>query len=207
VCNRFAFLSSSQEVAQMRETLGLLDLDKVMLAPRYNIPPTTQIATVRTSAGGRPELLMMRWSLIPSWYKGDNLPFLTNARSETVAEKPSFRVTFKKRRCLIPASGFVEWRTEGKQKFPFFFRMSAGLMWFAGIWEAWGGPDGVVESAAILTTSANELVGQLNDRMPVILSAERFEKWLDPKAQDAEELLPLLQRYPDERMESYAVSI
>ena len=97
---------------------------------------------------------MVRWSLIPSWHKDPaKLPFLTNARSETVAEKPSLRTAFKRRRCIIPATGFYEWRTEGKTKFSFFIRLQRGLMPFAGIWETWHGPDGVVQSAAILTTN------------------------------------------------------
>jgi putative SOS response-associated peptidase YedK len=206
MCNRFAFLSSPEEVAFMREWLGLADLDTLLSGPRYNVAPTTQIAAVRMSADDRRELTMMRWSLIPSWHRGDKLPFLTNARSETVAEKPSFRTAFKRRRCIIPASGFYEWKTVGKAKFPHFFSLRSGLMPFAGIWESWHGPEGMVESTAILTTAANDLVGQLHDRMPVILSPDRFVKWLDPKLQNADELLPMLQPYPPERMECWPVS-
>jgi putative SOS response-associated peptidase YedK len=207
MCNRFAFLSSPDEVAEMRQTLGLVDLDKVMLTPRYNIAPTTQIAAVRASGEGTRELAMVRWSLIPSWQKPDaKLPFLTNARSETAAEKPSFRAAFKKRRCIIPASGFYEWKTVGKEKHPYFFRLTSGFMPFAGLREAWHGPEGVVESAAILTTSSNLLVAALHDRMPCILDASPFAAWLDPAEQSADKLLPLLQPYPPERMESWPVS-
>jgi putative SOS response-associated peptidase YedK len=206
MCNRFAFLSSPAEVEEMRQTLGLVDLDKVMLTPRYNIAPTTQIAAVRASREGTPELTMVRGSLIPSWQKADaKLPFLTNARSETAAEKPSFRSAFKRRRCIIPATGFYEWQTVGKEKFPHFFRLASGLMPFAGLWESWNGPDGAVESAAILSTSANELVGKLHDRMPCILDAGQFTAWLNPEVQSADVLLQMLQPYPPERMECWPV--
>jgi putative SOS response-associated peptidase YedK len=206
MCNRFAFLSSPEEVAFMREWLGLVDLDTLLPGPRYNVAPTTQIAVVRMSADERRELAMLRWSLIPSWHRGEKLPFLTNARSETVAEKPSFRSAFKKRRCIIPATGFYEWQTIGKEKLPFFFRLTHGIMPLAGIWESWHGPERVIESAAILTTAANVLVGQLHDRMPCILSPDQFNQWLDPTEQNASDLLPLLGPYPTERMESWRVN-
>jgi putative SOS response-associated peptidase YedK len=138
MCNRFAFATSPEELGEMRDTLGLVDLDKELLTPRYNIAPTTQIAVARTSASGARELARMRLGLIPSWQKpGEKFPFLTNARSETAATKPSFRSAFKKRRCIIPASGFYEWKTVGKEKFPYYIRMKTGLMPFAGLWERW----------------------------------------------------------------------
>ena|SRR5579872_5534904 len=207
MCNRFAFVSSEQEFLELRDTLGLVDLDKTILTPRYNIPPTTQIAVARAMVSGANELTRMRWGLIPSWQKpGEKFPFLTNARSETAATKPSFRSAFKKRRCIIPASGFFEWKTVGKEKYPYFIRLKAGLMPFAGLWERWESPDGPVESAAILTTSSNLLVGALHDRMPCILMKGQFARWLDPSEQNADGLMPLLQPFPHERMECWPVS-
>ncbi|HEV3386422.1 MAG TPA: SOS response-associated peptidase [Gemmata sp.] len=206
MCNRFAFASSPEELAEMRDTLGLVDLDKELLTPRYNIAPTTQIAVARVSASETRELARARWGLIPSWQKaGEKFPFLTNARSETAATKPSFRSAFKKRRCIIPASGFYEWKTVGKEKFPYFISMKTGLMPFAGLWERWESPDGPVESAAILTTSSNLLVGALHDRMPCILTPDQFSQWLDQKEQSADGLMPLLQPFAPERMEMWPV--
>jgi putative SOS response-associated peptidase YedK len=207
MCNRFAFASSPEELAEMRDTLGLVDLDKELLTPRYNIAPTTQIAVARVLASGARELARMRWGLIPSWQKpGEKFPFLTNARSETAATKPSFRTAFKKRRCIIPASGFFEWKTVGKEKFPHYIRLKHGLMLFAGIWETWHGPEGAVQSAAIITIAANDLMSGLHDRMPCILNPDQFARWLDPKTQDPADLQPMLQQYPSEKMECWPVS-
>jgi putative SOS response-associated peptidase YedK len=133
------------------------------------------------------------------------LPPLINARSETVAKLARFRMSFKRRRCIIPASGFHEWRTEGKDKYPNYIRLKHGLMPFAGIWETWQGPDGVVQSAAIITTAANELIGKFHDRMPCILEPGQFAAWLDPKSQTPDELLPTLQSYRPDRMECWPV--
>jgi putative SOS response-associated peptidase YedK len=207
MCNRFAFVYSEQEVLELRDTFGLVDLDKALLIPRYNIPPTTQIAIVRQDDGGKRSLSTARWSLIPSWQKADaKLPFLTNARSEKAAEKPSFRTAFKKRRCIIPASGFFEWKTVGKDKFPYYTRLKHGLMPFAGLWETWNSPEGPVDSAAILTTSSNLLVGALHDRMPCILEPGHFSHWLDPKEQNPEDIMPMLQPFPDKQMKMWPVS-
>jgi putative SOS response-associated peptidase YedK len=206
MCNRFAFASSPEELIEMRETLGLVDIDANLLTARFNIAPTQQIPMVRTTDASR-ELAMVRWSLIPSWHKpGEKFQFLTNARSETVATKPSFRSPFKKKRCIIPATGFYEWRTEGKTKYPFFIRLKRGLMPFAGLWERWESPDGPVESAAIITIDANEMMSQLHDRMPCILTPDQFARWLDPKTQDPADLQPMLQQYPSEKMECWPVS-
>jgi putative SOS response-associated peptidase YedK len=152
---------------------------------------------------------MLRWGLIPSWADDPEIGSrMINARSETVAEKPSFRRAFKERRCLIPANGFYEWRKENGGKQPYYFRMKDGRPFaFAGLWESWdrhGG--GEIQSCTILTTDANDLVSEIHHRMPVILPQEDYELWLDSTLREPDQLLPLLAPYPTNDMEAYPVS-
>jgi len=184
-------------------------LDEVPdLPPRYNIAPTQSVPVIREASDGSRRLSMMRWGLVPSWAKdiGDGL---INARSETINEKPSFRQAFRQRRCIVVASGFYEWsRVEGK-KVPHYVKMiDVGPMPFAGIWEAWCSPDGqVMESCAILTTSANAAVAPIHDRMPVILHPDELGLWLDRQVLDAERLTTLFAPYPAGKLEAYQVSM
>ena len=184
-------------------------LDEVPdLPPRYNIAPTQSVPVIREASDGSRRLSMMRWGLVPSWAKdiGDGL---INARSETINEKPSFRQAFRQRRCIVVASGFYEWsRVEGK-KVPHYVKMrDGGPMPFAGIWEAWCSPDGqVMESCAILTTSANAAVAPIHDRMPVILHPDELGLWLDRQVLDAERLTTLFAPYPAGKLEAYQVSM
>ena len=138
---------------------------------RYNIAPTQLVAVIRQYADGQNHLDHLRWGLIPSWSK-DRLigSEVTSARSETVSEKPAFRQSVRYRRCVIPCSGFYEWKQEGKLKEPWYIRLKDGSpMMFAGLWDSWKGPDGkVVDSVTILTTTSNRLVEPLHDRMPVV---------------------------------------
>jgi putative SOS response-associated peptidase YedK len=133
---------------------------------------------------------------------------MINARSETVAEKPAFRAAFRRRRCLVVADGFYEWQKLNGGKQPYFIRMRDGRPFaFAGLWEHWQGTDGSeIESCTLLTTQPNDLVRPLHNRMPVILHPKDYELWLDPQAQQAEALQPLLGAYPSEEMDAYAVS-
>jgi len=147
--------------------------------------------------------------LIPSW-----APYATignrliNARAESRAEKPSFRDAFRRRRCLVLADGFFEWKKQGRKKEPYLMRLRDGKPFaFAGLWENWRTPDKTpLETCTILTTDANELVRPLHDRMPVILEAEAYEPWLDPELHDKEKLLPLLHSFPADKMTAYAVN-
>jgi putative SOS response-associated peptidase YedK len=178
------------------------------LKPRYNIAPTMKILTVRDTERGR-EGSMMRWGLIPSWARDTKkLPVLNNARAETVAEKPTFRQSFRQRRCLIPASGFFEWKTEGRGKQPYFISGRDGAPFsFAGIWETWNSDTGEAkESCAILTTECNALMQPIHDRMPVILSPEVWDTWLDPEMRKDEVLLSLLKPFDADRMQAWPVS-
>jgi putative SOS response-associated peptidase YedK len=176
------------------------------LAPRYNIAPTQPVAAVRAGEAGR-ECVRLRWGLVPSWAR-DTKQAPINARAETAADKPMFRAALRKKRCLIPADGFYEWlaRAGEKRKQPYCFRPRDERPFaFAGLWERWEGPEGPVESCAILTTEANELVRPVHDRMPVILPAQHWMEWLDVRLQDAAELVPLLRPYPADAMRAHPV--
>jgi putative SOS response-associated peptidase YedK len=152
----------------------------------YNIPPTSELPIVRLMDGTR-EVSLARWGLLPRWTKDiKSAPMLNNARAESISEKPSFRSAYKSRRCIIPASGFYEWQTEGATKQPFYFRSSEGkLLAFAGLWERWQ----EIESCTIVTTDANEVMAPIHHRMPVILGVSDYEGWLDPNSGDVSHML------------------
>jgi len=185
-------------------------------AARDNICPTQDVAVVRQAAGGGRELALLHWGLIPSWAKDKKIASsLINARCETVAEKPAFRTALARRRCLILADGFYEWKKEGKQKLPFLFESKDKRPFaFAGLWERWRGcgpsgqrPDESIpplESCTIITTEANELCCPVHERMPVILDPADYDLWLDPSVTDSRRLLPLLTPYPAEQMSAVA---
>jgi putative SOS response-associated peptidase YedK len=177
---------------------------------RYNIAPTQAIAAVRATAdAGKRELCFLRWGLIPSWADDPAIGNrLINARSETAANKPSFRSAFRQRRCLILADGFYEWQKLGTRKQPYYFRMREGKPFaFAGLWERWEKDGTAVESCTILTTSANDLLRSVHERMPVILAPADYEQWLDPAVRQPEELQPLLRAFPAEAMTAYPVGL
>jgi putative SOS response-associated peptidase YedK len=174
---------------------------------RYNVAPTQEVAAVLAEDDER-HLEMLRWGLIPSWADDPAIGNkMINARSETAAEKPSFRGAFKKRRCLIVADGFYEWQKMGNGKQPYYIRMKDGSPFaFAGLWEVWDKYGEEIRSCTILTTAANELVGEIHQRMPVILPPENYDVWLDADMREAEPLRDLLRPYRDDVMEAYPVS-
>ncbi len=177
-------------------------------AGRYNIAPTQDVLTVRNE-GGRRRARMMRWGLVPPWADDTRIGGrMINARAETLAERPSFRAAFRRRRCLIVADGFYEWAREGRSRTPMRFCLASGeLFAFAGLWETWRRPDGTrLLSCAIVTTSANELIAPFHERMPVIIDADAESVWLDPDVEDAGALSALLTPYPSDRMTAYEVS-
>ncbi len=188
------------------------------LPPRYNIAPSQQVAALRMEPGGqRRELVLLRWGLVPHWAKDPAMGArMINARAETVAEKPSFRTAFRRRRCLIPADGYYEWRTEEGKKQPYFFRMAGGEPFaFAGLWERWeaggeggGGGEGkvVIESAAIITTDCNEIARPVHMRMPAILQPEQYRAWLDPAVQGGAAAQALLGPYSGGGLTVFPVS-
>jgi putative SOS response-associated peptidase YedK len=201
MCGRFARIVSDKT---LREKYRLERLAK--LQDGYNIAPQQPIGAVRAANDGN-ELVLLKWGLIPSWSNDAKIAYkLTNARAETVAEKPSFRSAFKQRRCIIPASGFYEWKREGKQKQPFYIHpRDDGIFSFAGLWETWHDPEGeIVESCAVITTEANELMRTIHDRMPVILDWQGESAWLDRQT-PVEDLRSLLAPLASEKMQAYTV--
>jgi putative SOS response-associated peptidase YedK len=207
MCGRFIQITIGEIIGEEFQLPKAPDL-----APRYNIAPSQSIAVVRLSQDpNRRELCMLRWGLIPFWAKDTKIGYRTiNAKSETIAEKPAFRAAFKHRRCLIPADGFYEWKRQNgrKHKQPYFIRLKeARVFAFAGLWEHWKAADGdIIESCTILTTESNELVGQLHNRMPVILDRKHYELWLDTSVTNVEALRPLFNPFPAETMQYFAVS-
>ncbi len=243
MCGRFTLTSPTDELAGYFNVLV-----NTQLSPRYNIAPTQPVACVRQTlasvvepsapqgpAAQRPaprrraarELVALRWGLIPHWAEDPAIGArMINARSETVAEKPAFREAFRKRRCLVVADGFYEWKRLQAAKQPYFiFMEDRSPFAFAGVWERWkpgagqldkitgpGRPevalstDGRVESCAFLTTGPNELMESIHDRMPVIVPPEHWDTWLDPEIDDPAALEELLLPYPAEKMRAHPVS-
>jgi putative SOS response-associated peptidase YedK len=196
MCGRFVLMTLGRDLAQRFELA-----QEPPLEARYNIAPTQAVAVIRPgeSADSPRRLDVMRWGLVPFWSKDPlgGAP-LINARAETAATKPAFRAAYRHRRCLIPADGFYEWKRESGKKQPYYLSMGdAKVFAFAGLWEHWENPEGsIIESCAILTTSANELVQSIHDRMPVILEPRNYQVWLDPKAKVGDNLQDLLKPYP-----------
>ena len=176
------------------------------LSPNYNVAPTQEVAAVVEEDEKR-KLELLRWGLIPSWAKDPAIGNkMINARAETVSEKPSFRKAFKVRRCLILADGFYEWQKTDSGKQPYHIKMQDDSPFaFAGLWETWR--DGEeIRSCTIITTDANDLMGEIHHRMPVILQPEDYDMWLDPDFDEKEALTTLLKPYPADAMEAYTVS-
>ncbi|MEJ1931306.1 SOS response-associated peptidase, partial [Nostoc sp. NIES-2111] len=196
---------SPEALAEVFHIQQLLDLEA-----QYNIAPTQTVVTVLHNAdSNKREFQKLRWGLIPSWAKDQSISTkLINARAETIAEKPSFRSAFKQRRCLIVADGFYEWQRKQGKKQPFYFRLKDEQPFgFAGLWEKWTNPEGEeIHSCTIVTTTANELLEPIHDRMPVILAPQDYDLWLDPQEQKPQALQHLLSSYPASEMTSYPVS-
>jgi len=200
MCGRYTLYHDEQDLTE------LFELEAFDWAPRYNIAPTQSVPIVRQGAAGR-ERVDARWGLVPAWVKepAEFRPLLFNARSETIAEKPSFRDAARSARCVVPASGFYEWRAEQGGKRPYYLRRRDGApLAFAGLYaeRSRGAPSC---SATILTTEPNELVAALHDRMPVVLEADAFARWLDPEVRDVDELADLLRPCASELLEAYPV--
>ena len=176
--------------------------ESVELRQRFNVAPTDPVACVTTTRDGEPRGELLRWGLVPHWAKDPGLAAkLINARAETVAAKPAFRDAFARRRCLVVADGFYEWERRGpKARHPFHITRDDGAPFaFAGLWASWHGPgELVLRTCSIITTTANDAVGELHDRMPVILPADAEDAWLDP-ATPLAALGDLLRPFPTER--------
>ena len=200
MCGRFAFYSPSEATAALFGASGSIDLK-----PRYNIAPTQDIAAIRDTEDGR-ELTTLRWGLVPSWAKDPAIGNrMINARAETVAEKPSFRAAFRRRRCLVLADGFYEWRKEGAGKTPYLISLASGEPFaLAGLWEHWKAKasDETIDSATLITTAANPFMQQLHHRMPIVLQPTTAERWLagdDDVLDEVAELGPAFRAWPVDR--------
>jgi putative SOS response-associated peptidase YedK len=193
MCGRFTLHARPQDVAQ------LFDVALPLFEPRYNIAPSETVGVVRQAEQGR-AYVATRWGLVPHWSREPKA--VPNARAETVATTPWFRDAFRKRRCLIPADGFYEWTGPKGKKQPYHFRLKGGRLFaFAGLWDHWG----ELDTSALVTTDANEVVRPFHHRMPVILAPDSFDRWLDPNA-ERDELLGLLRPFPAGPMEGFPVS-
>jgi putative SOS response-associated peptidase YedK len=209
MCGRYSLTTAPEA---MRALFGFENLPN--LPPRYNIAPTQPVPVVRTSETGGRELVLLRWGLIPHWSRDAAMAAkMINARAETVADKPAFRDAFRSRRCLVPADGFYEWRTEDGRKQPFRIGMKGGAPFaFAGLWDRWTataeGPifaaGQCVETVTIITVTANDKLRPIHPRMPAILPPEAFERWLDT-GDNPGTALALLRPYPPEPMAFYRV--
>jgi putative SOS response-associated peptidase YedK len=206
MCGRYTLRSRGKA-----KPYGVPESQLPLLSPRYNIAPSQDVPVILERKNGR-EMALLKWGLVPSWTndaKGGangNGGGLINARTETLERKPSFAESFLKRRCLIPADGFYEWKRSGKWKQPFFFQMKDESPFaFAGIWDKWQGGYASITSCAIITTTPNELLATIHDRMPVILTADAYDAWLRDDA-DPRELRSLLAPYPAAAMKSFPVS-
>jgi putative SOS response-associated peptidase YedK len=206
VCGRFTNTAERAELAE-RFQAALPDSYR----QRYNIAPAQRVVAVRRSeTGGAREATLLRWGLVPHWAKDEKIAFkLFNARAETLAEKPAFRGLLARRRCLVPADGFYEWRAraDGTKEALRFTLAKGGLFALAGLWTGWTEPatGETLESCTIVTTAPNELVAEVHDRMPVILDPAAEADWLDPDI-SAEHALSLLTTYPAERMRASVAS-
>lgn len=204
MCSRYSLTSPPEAVRDYFR----YDND-VVFPPRYNIAPSQPVAIVRDTQNGGRELALVRWGLIPSWVKDPReFRMMINARSETAADKPSFRAAMRHRRCLVPTDGFYEWTGVAGAKRPHLVRPRSGRpMGMAGIHEHWQGADGSeMESMAILTTAANQAMSAIHDRMPVIIAPEHFDAWLDCSSGSAEGVMDLLHSPPEDFLQTVEVS-
>jgi putative SOS response-associated peptidase YedK len=181
-----------------------VDLRQYILSqPRYNIAPSQPVWAITQSREQR-QITEFQWGLIPSW--SDKPAGIINARAESIEEKPSFSESFRRRRCLIPADGFYEWEKLGKAVQPHFFQLKSGEPFmFAGIWDRWTRNGPTINSCAIITTNANELLSEIHHRMPVILDSESYDEWLQTNAR-VEDLLTLLTPFPSSAMQGHTVA-
>src|SRR5262245_51844293 len=213
MCGRFTLRTPMTVLVEHFALEVRADRQLPLFEARYNIAPTQEVLAVREVDGVR-EASMLRWGLIPSWSKepGGGPPMI-NARSETLAEKPTFRTAFRRRRCIIPADGFYEWKksaevAKGKKQPYYIHRPDGDVFGFAGLWESWAPKSGApkdepspnpslqgrgIDSCTIVTTAANRTMAELHDRMPVILAPSDYALWLDPAVEDPAKLRHLLE--------------
>lgn len=204
MCGRLSQTTAAEKAARALETINELPA----LPPRYNVAPSLPLAAIRQSPQGRNEWVVLRWGLVPHWAKDAKAGYkMINAKAETLTQRPAYRTAFRYRRCIVPADGFYEWKRDNKTKQPYYIRRQADEpLYFAGLWEHWEGNGEVLESCAIVTTGPNPLVQPLHDRMPLILTAEEAQIWLDVAITDPRRLQPLLKPYTSDDLTAYPVT-
>jgi putative SOS response-associated peptidase YedK len=205
MCGRFTLTVDPADVKDLYLKASFPD----QFAARYNIAPSQAVLAIPNDGKNAADFFL--WGLIPSWAKDASIGSrMINARGETLAEKPSYRGAYKYKRCLIPADGFYEWKSEPgtKTKAPYFIHMKGGKPFaFAGLWDEWRSADGAaIRTCTIITTAPNPLMAPIHDRMPVILRPEDYAEWLDAAPRAPDSLQHLIAAYPADKMEAYPVS-
>jgi putative SOS response-associated peptidase YedK len=203
MCGRYVITSAPEAIRALFRYLEEPDFP-----PRYNVAPTQPVPIVRIEGGMR-SFALVRWGLIPSWVKDPrNFSLLIIARGVWGSVKPAFQNAMRRRRCLFPADGFFEWKTDGARRQPYFIRpRDGGPIAFAGLWETWSGPNGEeVDTACIVTTAANRALAPIHDRMPVVIAPDGFDLWLDTAHVDAATAATLIAPAPESLFEAYEIS-
>ena len=204
MCGRFSLHTPE---SQIREVFNLKNTELLGLKPRYNIAPSQDIPIIRNTDNGH-EMVMAQWGLVPHWSKESKSKYSTiNARVESVAEKPTYRTPFKRRRCLIPADGFFEWKVVNGHKIPHHIRMKDGSVFaFAGLWDHWEGEGQTLDSCTIIVMPSNAVMRPIHERMPAIIATAHYDWWLDPRVTDKQEIMQFLTSAPSSQLTAYPVS-
>lgn len=208
MCGRFALDASWDEILKHFEAASPQQAEE--MPPRYNIAPTQPIIMVTNSASDQREAMLVRWGLVPRWVKDPaDFTLLVNARSETAAEKPSFKSAMRHRRTLVPASGFYEWKRFGKghKSQPYWVpSKDGGIVAFGGLVETWSDPNGSeIDSGCIITTAANDSFAEIHHRLPLVIQPQDFERWLDCRTQEPRDISDLLRPVEDDYFEAVPV--
>jgi putative SOS response-associated peptidase YedK len=203
MCGRYNIITDAQALYDAYQVEA--ELAEGRLA-RYNVAPATEQLVI-VAEGDRRAARWHRWGLIPHWAKDAAIGYKTiNARGESAASKPAFRAAFRQRRCLVPASGFYEWKVENGGKQPYLIRRrDGGLISFAGLWESWVGPEGEVRSFTIITTAPNALMARIHDRMPAIVGREDHARWLDPALRDPAQVQAMIASCPAAELQAVPI--
>jgi len=204
MCGRYAITSAPEAIRAL-----FAYHEQPNFPPRYNVAPTQPVPVVPLADGKR-EFVLMRWGLLPAWVKDPrSVSLLIMARGDTVNAKPAFRAAMRRRRCLLPADGFYEWKQDGEKRRPHYIKLkSRGPMALAGLWETWTGPNGEeMDTVAVVTTQANRTLAPIHDRMPVIVPPDAFDLWLDCRRVDGETAAALITPARDHLLEAYEVSL
>ena len=204
MCGRFVL---KDNIKTLSKNFDFDQDDDVLFEPKYNITPG-QNAPIIIKEETR-KCAIMRWGLVPSWSNDPLIGFqMIDARSETVAQKPSFKNSLRKRRCIVPSNGFYEWKKlDNKTKTPYYIKMKNNKPFgFAGLWDTWNKDGANLTTFTIITTSPNELIKPIHDRMPVILKKEDEDLWLNPDIQNSDKILHLLKPFSSDDMETYEIS-